>query len=161
MQLVGWKFSWNNVQSSAIKTKRFPLFWFLKSFVLLKTDQIHCTYIFYIWWKLAGKIWLIWIKMNLQWLSEIGFCGNRSFQCSFITSTKLLTVHWDIISSKAKLGMFYSMYTLLKMQTTNIVSIRKLWFHIICIPNNIVWLWYLVLHLLCLCSHLYIIYCVS
>ena len=87
-------------------------------------------------------------------MSEIGFFGNRSFQCSFITSTKLLTVHWDIISSKAKLGMFHSIYTLIKMQTTNIVSLRKLWFHIICIPNNIVLLWYLVLHLLCLWSHL-------
>ena len=92
--------------------------------------------------------------MNLQWLSEIGYCGNCSIQWSFITRTKMLTVHWDIISWIAKLGMFYSMYTLLKMQTTNIVSIRKLWFHIICIPNNIVWLQYLILHLLCLCSHL-------
>ena len=46
---------------------------------------------------------------------------NHSFQCSFITSSKLLTVHWDIISSKAK----HSMYTLIKMQTTNLVSFNK------------------------------------
>ena len=89
MQLVGWKFSRNNVQSSAMKTKRFPLFWFSKSVVLLETDWIWCTCIVYIWWKLAGKNSLIfeskWTYNDCQKLGTVGIVQYKIVNCVCIS----------------------------------------------------------------------------